>query len=70
MNEPLRHEGYTLYQSSWGKTKTGAVYSDFSVVRNPSDRIPRYACYVIGAGLLVHFGMKIGRHIQNQRRST
>ena len=45
MNEPLRHRGYTLYQSGWGPQADGTGqgppwYSTFSVVHNPSDRVP------------------------------
>lgn len=72
MNEPLRHRGYTLYQSSWGPqdARPGEpVFSVFSVVRNPADRWPLYACIVIAIGLLMHFSSKLGRHLRSQKRS-
>jgi hypothetical protein len=69
MNAPLRHRGYTFYQSGWGpKEGSGPVFSTFAVVRNPSDRIPEIACWVIAAGLLFHFGWKVGRHIVAEAR--
>jgi hypothetical protein len=72
MNEPLRHRGYTLYQSSWGPQDAQPgepVFSVFSVVRNPADRWPLYACIVIAVGLLMHFSSKLGRHLRSQKRS-
>jgi len=72
MNEPLRHAGYTLYQSSWGPQDAQPgepVFSVFSVVRNPADRWPLYACIVIAVGLLVHFSSKLGRYLRSQKRS-
>ena len=71
MNEPFRHRGYTFYQSSWGPQDAGPgerLYSTFSVVRNPSDRIPLIACLVIAAGLLLHFGRKLVLHVMAQSR--
>lgn len=66
MNEPLRHKGYTFYQSSWGPEGAPPgtpLFSTFSVVRNPSDQVPLIACLVIFAGMLVHFGRKLYLHI-------
>jgi len=72
MNEPLRSQGYTLYQSSWGPQDAqpgDPVFSVFSVVRNPADRWPLYACIVIAIGLLVHFSSKLSRYLRSQQRS-
>lgn len=65
MNNPLRHRGYTLFQSSYGETTNGRPYSQFSVVRNPADAWPLYACYVIAAGLLLHFVRKLLLFVRN-----
>jgi hypothetical protein len=67
MNEPLRHRGYTFYQSGWGPPGASPGephYSTFSVVRNPSDRVPIWACTVIALGLLVHFGRRLALHVR------
>jgi len=67
MNEPLRHAGYTFYQSGWGPrdAKPGErLFSTLAVVRNPSDRVPLLACLVIAAGLLLHFGRKLYLHVR------
>jgi hypothetical protein len=70
MNEPLRHEGYTLYQSGFGPDGVPPGqphYSVFAVVKNPSDQWPKWSCYVIALGLLWHFGSKLIRFIRSQR---
>lgn len=66
MNEPLRESGVTLYQSSYGRDADGTVVSGFSVVRNPSDRVPIIACTIIGVGLVMHFLRKLARHVVSQ----
>ncbi|MFV1958188.1 MAG: cytochrome c biogenesis protein ResB [Planctomycetota bacterium] len=71
MNEPLRSQGYTLYQSSWGPQGAPPgtrLFSTFSVVANPSDRVPLIACIVIGVGLLLHFGRKLHLYLKAQQR--
>ncbi len=71
MNEPLRHEGYTFFQASWGPQNAGpnqALFSVFEVVRNPADQWPLYACYIISFGLSLHFLQKLYRYLQRERR--
>jgi len=71
MNEPLRHDGVTLYQSGWGPQNAppGArMYSDFSVVANPTDRVPIIACFVIAFGMLWHFGRRLMLHLKGESR--
>jgi hypothetical protein len=72
MNAPLRHAGYTLYQSSFIEPRKGSrtYASSFSVVRNPADRIPLYACIVITLGLLVHFVRKLIGHVKRQTNAA
>ena len=68
MNEPLRESGYTLYQSSFIRPSQGGGrwWSTFSVVKNPADRVPLWACIVITAGLLMHFTQQLIRHVRSQ----
>jgi hypothetical protein len=71
MNEPLRQEGFTLFQASYGPSNAPASaehYSDFAVVRNPSDQWPKWSCYIIAVGLLYHFGMKLTRYVKSENR--
>lgn len=73
MNEPLRHEGFVLYQSGWGPDDAGPgsrLYSVFSVVRNPADNWPLYSCIVITIGLLLHFTQALFRHMRRELGAT
>ncbi|MDB5311109.1 MAG: ccsA [Gemmataceae bacterium] len=54
MNEPLRYEGETYYQSNFDKTETTTV---LQVVNNPGWRIPYTSCVMVTLGLLAHFGV-------------
>jgi len=69
MNEPLRREGFTLYQSGWGpqNARPGErLFSTFSVVENPADQVPLYSTIVIAVGLLYHFLRKLRGHIRSE----
>ena len=73
MNEPLRDQGYVLYQSSWGPADAPPgtpLFSTLSVVRNPADQYPLYACIVIALGLVMHFSWKLVGYIQQQMRTA
>ena len=72
MNEPLRDHGLVLYQASWGPSNArpgDPLFSTLSVVRNPADQYPKWACYVIGFGLVLHFGRKLMRYARKEARS-
>ena len=56
MNEPLRHRGETFYQQSFGQDEKSTV---LQVVRNPGWLLPYLACGVVGAGMLVQFGITL-----------
>ena len=75
MNHPLRYKGYTFFQESFGPpdAKEGdQMYSQFSVVRNPGDQGPLYACIIIGIGMLIHFIQKLMAYmrIEAKRRTS
>ena len=70
MNEPLRHLGYTFYQSSWGPQNgaaNGPFYSVFAVVRNPADQVPLYACIVTTVGLVLHFMQRLLAYLKKEK---
>ena len=67
MNNPLRHEGYILFQSSFDRDKRGEI-SVFSVVRNPSDHWPLYSCIIIALGLVLHFSRRLWRYVRSEQR--
>lgn len=64
MNQPLRHRGYTFFQSGFqaGGVDDGVTVPTrtvFAVVRNPADTWPEVACWIIALGLLLHLGRKL-----------
>ncbi|MBX3462515.1 MAG: cytochrome c biogenesis protein ResB [Planctomycetes bacterium] len=72
MNNPLRKDGYVVYQTNWGPQPMGGPpwYSVFEVSYNPSDFWPTLACFVIFFGLLVHFVGKLVRFLDSSTRSS
>ena len=73
MNQPLRHEGYTFYQASWGPQDAppGApLFSTFAVVRDPAESIPMYASLITTAGMLLHFSLMLGNYLRSESRTS
>jgi ResB-like family len=72
MNNPLREAGYVVYQTNWGPQPMGGPpwYSVFEVAYNPSDDWPKWACWVIAAGLLIHFVAKLFRFLGSSTRAS
>ena len=71
MNEPLRDSGLVLFQASWGPSDAGPdeeLFSVFAVVRNPSDKLPEVACWVIGIGLLFAFLERLYSYVRGQAK--
>jgi len=64
MNHPLRYRGETFYQSGYfGETTT-----ILQVVRNPGWLMPYVACSLVSLGLIVHFGVMLGKFVGRTRR--
>ena len=71
MNQPMRHKGFTLFQSSWGPPGSRSEdrqYTVLAVVRNPSDHWPLGACIVVAIGLTMAFVHKLVIYLQAQKR--
>lgn len=71
MNEPMRYEGLTFYQASYGPPGAGPgdeMYSVFEVVSNPADKWPEYSLYIVTLGMLVAFTIKLGQYLIGQSR--
>ncbi|MGE0191771.1 MAG: cytochrome c biogenesis protein ResB [Planctomycetota bacterium] len=73
MNEPLRHKGFILYQSSFAQDVVPAtgrerMISVFAVVENPADRIPWFAVGLIFLGLFSHFFIRLVRYLAAEAR--
>jgi ResB-like family len=64
MNQPLRYQGKTFYQASFGKNDTLSI---LQVVENPGWLIPYISCVLVAIGLVVHFAISLRR---SSRRRT
>lgn len=66
MNEPMRYDGFTFFQASYGPPGAGPgdkMYSVFEIVKNPADMWPEWALYVVTVGMLITFLTKLGSHL-------
>ena len=62
MNNPLRYNGETFYQSGFGiRQKTGDPQTTLTVVANRGWMIPYIGCMIVAVGLLSHFLSVLGR---------
>jgi hypothetical protein len=62
MNDPMRYEGLTFFQASYGPpdAKPGdKMYSVFEVVRNPADQWPKYSLIIVAIGMAITFLIKL-----------
>lgn len=75
MNEPLRHEGLTFYQASYGPQGGGPeeeLFTVLEVVENPADKWPEISLYIVTFGMLVAFIIKLSQFLigQSRKRSS
>ncbi len=71
MNEPMRYEGLTFFQASYGPPGAGPgdkMYSVFEIVRNPSDKWPEYSLWIVSFGMAVTFLIKLGTFLAGTSR--
>ncbi len=67
MNEPVRSEGYAVFQSTFDdglRDRSGVKRSGFQIVENPSDHWPLISCIIVAVGLLIHFSMMLARRMK------
>ena len=67
MNQPLRYEGRTFYQASFGK---GDTLSILQVVENPGWLLPYISCILVTIGLLVHFAIMLRRSLKRRQEKV
>ncbi|MEN9662397.1 MAG: hypothetical protein RL324_1346 [Verrucomicrobiota bacterium] len=67
MNNPLRYEGLTFYQSQMAKS---VQLTGLQVVRNPSRQLPYISCALMGAGLLIQFGIHLFGFLGKRRKAA
>ena len=60
VNYPLKYNGYTLYQVSYGEMR-GSFYSVIQAVREPFFGLVLAAFIVCGAGIFITLFIKVGR---------
>jgi hypothetical protein len=63
MNNPLRYEKQTFYQSGTLKADAGTV---LQVVHNPGAEMPYIACALVCLGMIVHFSLHLGSFLQRR----
>ena len=71
MNKPLRSDGFTVYQASWGPEDAGKgepLFTSLAVSRNPADQWPKYSCYIVSFGLTFHFVQKLFMYLMRTQR--
>ena len=62
MNEPMRYEGLTFFQASYGPQGAGPgqkLYSVFEIVKNPADKWPEFSLWIVAFGMFVTFMTKL-----------
>jgi hypothetical protein len=67
MNQPLRYEGRTFYQASFGKGDTLTI---LQVVENPGWLLPYISCVLVTIGLLVHFAIMLRRSLKRRQEKS
>ncbi len=75
MNEPMKHQGFTFYQSSYipemnarTNQKTGRFQSVFHVRYDPSWRIVYLGCILVSVGAFLQFYMRAGLFTDGGKR--
>ena len=66
MNNPLRYEGKTFYQSGFLSDDSGTV---LQVVKNPAWFIPYFSFMTIMISLLVHFLTHLTKHLKQRHHN-
>lgn len=64
MNHPYRTLDLTFFQASFGQDQMGGESSTLAVVENPARLIPYISSIITGFGLMLHFLLALGRHVQ------
>ena len=67
MNNPLRYDGETFYQSGFLPNDKGTI---LQVVRNPGWIMPYLSCLVVSFGMLIHFGMHLNTFLKQRATSN
>jgi ABC-type transport system involved in cytochrome c biogenesis permease subunit len=63
MNEPLRHRGDAIFQSSVSPTTGDPTTTGLQVVSNPGWTMPYISCVLVALGMLLHFCIKMSQFV-------
>ena len=66
MNRPFRYRSFTFYQMGYSD-QNGKYASTLAIVKNPLRYLPYMASLIIVGGLILHFLVKMGRHLSLNR---
>ncbi len=69
MNNPLRYQGETFYQTSYQDLGDGKEASTISVVDNTGWMLPYIACMLVTFGMFAQFGQTLNRFLARSERS-
>ena len=70
MNNPLRYDGKTFYQTGYHDLRDGTEATSLQIVTNVGWMIPYISCMLVVVGLLSHFSMTLSRFIDRQTRPS
>jgi ABC-type transport system involved in cytochrome c biogenesis permease subunit len=70
MNNPLRFDGKTFYQSSVNRGEDGVEQTGLQVVTNTGWMIPYVACMIVGIGMFYQFSLAVIRFQKRRNRQT
>ncbi|WP_437186377.1 cytochrome c biogenesis protein CcsA [Planctomicrobium sp. SH668] len=70
MNNPMRYQGKTFYQSGYNELSDGQKMTTLQVVDNAGWMTPYVSCMMVVVGMLYHFGMTLLRFLQRRLRAN
>ncbi|MEM8680273.1 MAG: cytochrome c biogenesis protein CcsA, partial [Planctomycetota bacterium] len=70
MNNPLRFNGETFYQTSYFQLQDGTEMTSLSLVSNTGWMIPYIACMFAAVGMIAHFSKTLARFVDRVARSA
>lgn len=67
MNKPMRHRGFTFYQSSYQQLGDGREVTVLAVVKNYARHLPYLATLLTGLGMTLHFTGRMMAYLRRTR---
>ncbi|MDQ3330821.1 MAG: cytochrome c biogenesis protein ResB, partial [Planctomycetota bacterium] len=70
MNNPLRFNGETIYQSGYHRDQQGREYTTLQIVRNTGWMLPYVSCMLVWWGMFFQFGVTLLRFVGRQAEAA